>query len=461
MWPNRCVAELIALTDTLKDIGEMTEGKKDLGAASRALAKATAGDNWKNVESYEPVLGDFLDEGRKAKFAFVDVADVAPPVLVEAKTLDDLRDPKGIADTFDLPTAFVPGELLTFVPASSRGAARLCRGTEGGPIKCTPASASGLPPEASGVPTVLDHADGAPPLLAFGRTRRFLDGEPMSSGVFRGGDGFRLVPSDTFYVGAGWSSKDGPQTLLLKEGKKPNGPAFKLMTLDGGKLRTEDAELTDWNGDARSVAVIKSRVYWVTGDSEVRVRGDGTPKKGQPLFKLPGAVDWMHGCTVGASHVLVIRATAAGGLARTIVSFDDQTEPAVVGGGDVSCGGDAVHVVSGGDTIAVCKASGCQPETVSDSFGVTRARVGDSAFLVGDLADGVLVLRVFKGDKQLSETVYDGRIAGGKVAADNGIRGIRATSTKHGAVLAVGASGTTSFLGVTEAGAITRLAIEP
>jgi hypothetical protein len=462
MWPNRCVAELIALTDTLKDIGEMTEGKKDLGAASRALAKATAGDNWKNVESYEPVLVDFLDEGRKANFAFVDVADLAPPLLVEAKTLDDLRDPKAIADAFDLPTAFVPGELLAFVPASSRGAARLCRGAELGPIKCTPASAGTLPPEASGVPSVLDHDDGAPPLFVFGRTRRFLEGEGLSTGVFRGGDGFRLVFSNSFYVGAGWSSKDGAQTVLLKDGKKPGGPAFKVMTLEGDKLRTEEVELTDWNGDARSLAVIKSRVYWVTADSEVRVRGEGTPKKGQPLFKLPGAVDWMHGCTIGASHVLVIQAMAAGGLARTIVSFDDQTEPAVVGAGDVSCGADAVHVMSRGDTIAVCKATGCQPETVTSTMGFTaRARVGDSAFLVGDLADGVLVLRVFKGDQKLTETVYDGRVAGGKVAAENGLRGLRPISTRHGAVIAVATSGTTSFLGVTEAGAITRLAIEP
>ena len=460
MWPNRCVAELIALTDTLKDIGEMTEGKKDLGAASRALAKATAGDNWKNLESYAPALGDFIDEGRKAKFAFVDVADVAPPQLVEAKTLDDVRDPKALADAFELPTTFVSGELLSFVPGSSRGAARLCRGTELGPIKCTPAAAGGLPPEASGVPSVLDHDDGAPPLLVFGRARRFLEGEGLSAGVFRGGDGFHLVFSNSFYVGGGWSSKDGPQTLLLKDGKKPSGATFKVMTLDGDKLRTDEAELTDWNGDARSLAVIKSRVYWVTADSEVRVRGEGTPKKGQPLFKLPGAVDWMHGCTVGTSHVLVIRAMAAGGLARTIVSFDDQTEPAVVGGGDVTCGADAVHVVSG-DTIAVCKATGCQPEAETETFGFTRGRVGDSAFLVGDLADGVLVVRVFKGDKQLTETIFDGRIASGKVLAESGIRGVRPIATRHGAILAVNTAGTTSFLGVTEAGAITRLSIEP
>ena len=460
LWPNRCVAELIALTDTLKDIGEMTEGKKDLGAASRALAKATAGDNWKNVESYQPVLTDFLDEGRKAKFAFVDVPDVAPPVLVEAKTLDDLNDPKAIADTFELPNVFVPGDLLAFVPASSRGPARLCRGAEVGPITCTPASASPLPPEASGVPTVLDHDDGAPPLLAFGRARRFLEGEGMSTGVFRGGDGFRLVFSNTFYVGAGWSSKDGPATLLLKDGRKPTGVAFKVMALEGDKLRTDDAELTDWNGDARSLAVLKSRVYWITTDGEVRTRGEGTPKKGQALFKLPGAVDWMHACTIGASRVLVIRAIAAGALPRTIVSFDDQTDPAVVDGGDVSCGGAAVHVVSD-DTIAVCKATGCQPEKITDTLGVARARVGDSAFLVGDLTDGVLVVRVFQGDKQLAETVYDSHVVGGKVTDKSAVGGIRAVPTRHGAVIAVSTSAGASFLGVTEAGAITRLSIEP
>lgn len=461
MWPNRCVAELIALTDTLKEIGEMTEGKKDLGAASRALAKATAGDNWKNAESYEPVLTDFLDEGRKAKFNFVDVPDVAAPAFVEAKPLDELRDPKAIADSIDIASTFARGELLAFVAASSRGPARVCRGTEAGPIKCTPASATGLPPEASGVPAVLDLEDGAAPLLAFGRRSLVMDGGGLSTGVFRGGDGFRLVPSSAFYVGAGWSSKDGAQTLLLKDAKKPAGPAFELATLEGDKLHSEAVELTDWSGDPRALAVIKSRVYWATTDGEIRVRGEGTPKKGQPLFKLPGEVEWMHACTIGATHALVIRA-AAGGIPRTprtLVSFGDSTEPAVVGGGSVSCGVDAVHV-SSGDTIAVCKATGCQPETIGEDLGIAHARVGDSAFVVGELAEDVLRLRVTKGDKVLAETIYDGRVAGGKVQKDSDLRDLRALSTRHGAVLAVRTKSGTSFLGVTEAGAITRLGIE-
>lgn len=126
MWPNRCVGELVSLTDTLKEIGEMTEGKKDLGAASRALAKATAGDNWKNVGSYAPVLGEFLAEGRKAGFAFVDVADVLPPTFVEAKSPDELRDPKAIVDAIDVPTSFSPGEVVLFVAASRRGPCMPC-----------------------------------------------------------------------------------------------------------------------------------------------------------------------------------------------------------------------------------------------------------------------------------------------------------------------------------------------
>lgn len=459
MWPNRCVSELIALTDTLKEIGAMTEGKKDLGAASRALAKATAGDNWKNVESYAPVLGDFLDEGRKAGFAFVDVPDVAAPALVDAKSLDDLRDPKAIADAIELPTAFSPGELLVFVAPSSRGPARLCRGTESGPIRCAPASSAGLPPEASGVPAVLDLEDGAEPLLAFGRRRRVMDGQGVTTGVFRAGDGLRVVPGGSFYLGGGWSSKAGTQTVLLKDAQKPSGFGFKITTVTGDTLRTDDAELADWSGDSRALAVIESRIYWATTDGQVRVRGEGLPKKGQSLFELPGDVEWMRGCKVGASRVLVIR-TAAGGLPRTIVSFDDQTAPAVVGGGDVSCGTDAVHVVSD-DTIAVCKASGCQPEPIEASLGVARARVGDAAFVLGDLTDGLLVVRASKGDKVLGETVYDGRLAGGKVTTESAIRDVRAVSTRHGAILAVKTTGATSFLGVKESGEIARISIEP
>ena len=458
MWPNRCVAELIGLTDTLKEIGEMTEGKKDLGAASRALAKATAGDNWKDADNYAPVLADFLNESRTAAFAFVDVPNVLPPTLVEAKQVDELRDPKAIADLTELPTSFAQGELLLFVPASSRGPARLCRGTEAGPIRCTPASSAGLPPEASGVPAVLDLEDGAAPLLAFGKRRRVMDGQGLTTGVFRGGDGFRVVPANEFYVVAGWSAKSGTQTVLLKDGKKPDGVGFKLTTVDGDKLRTEDTELADWNGDSRALAVVKSRVYWATTDGEVRVRGEGIPKKGQSLFKLPGEVSWMRGCTIGASQVLLV-GTAAGGLQRIIVSFDDQTTPAVASGGTVSCGTDAVHILSG-DTIAVCKATGCLPEPLPEGLAIARARVGDGAVIGADLSDGLLVVRISKGDKVLSETVYDGRLTGGKVTKENAIRDVRAVSTRHGAVLAVNMSGATSFLGVSESGELKRLTIE-
>lgn len=459
MWPNRCVAELVSLTDTLKEIGAMEEGKKDLGAASRALAKATAGDNWKNAESYAPALGDFLDEGRKAGFAFVDVPDVAPPALVDAKPLDELRDPKAIADAIDIQTSFAPGELVLFVAPSNRGPARVCRGVESGPVRCTPASAAGLPPEASGVPAVLDFEDGAAPLLAFGRRRRVMDGQGVTTGVFRAGDGFRVVPGNAYYLGGGWSSKAGTQTVLLKDAQKAAGFAFKVMTAAGDKVKTEDVELADWNGDARALTVIGSRVYWATDDGEVRMRGEGLPKKGQALFKLPGPVDSMRGCTIGASRALVI-STAAGGLPRVIVSFDDSTTPAVVGGGDVSCGAEAVHVVSD-DTIAVCKASGCQPEPIAPALGIARARVGDHGLVVGDLSEGLLVVRTFQGDKPLGETVYDSRITGGKLAAAAAISDVRAVSTRHGAVLAVNIGGSTSFLGVNEAGAVTRLSIEP
>ncbi len=232
------------------------------------------------------------------------------------------------------------------------------------------------------------------------------------------------------------------------------------MALEGDKLRTEDAELTDWNGDARSLAVLKSRVYWITTAGEVRTRGDGTPKKGQALFKLPGAVDWMHACTIGASRVLVIRAIAAGALPRTIVSFDDQTDPAVVDGGDVSCGGAAVHVVSD-DTIAVWKPTGCQPEKITDTLGVARARVGDSAFLVGtsptacsSSASSSATSSLPKRSTTATWSAERSPTRARSAAFEPSPPGMVQSSpccTSAGA----------SFLGVTEAGAITRLSIEP
>ena len=81
--------------------------------------------------------------------------------------------------------------------------------------------------------------------------------------------------------------------------------------------------------------------------------------------------------------------------------------------------------------------------------------------MVGELSEGVLVLRVLKGDKVLSETVYDGRVVGGKVAAEGGILDLHPVATRNGAVLAINTSGATSFLGVNASGQITRLAIEP
>jgi len=278
--------------------------------------------------------------------------------------------------------------------------------------------------------------------------------------VFRAGDGFRVVPGNEFYVAGGWSSKSA-QTVLLKDGKKPAGAGFRLTTVEGEKVRSEEAELADWNGDARALAVMGSHVYWATTDGEIRVRHEGAPKKdkGQTLFKLPGEVDWIRGCTIGTSHVLIV-GTAAGGSPRIILSFDDQTTPAVVGGGNVSCGTDAVHVLSG-DTVAVCKATGCQPEPLQESTAVVRARVGDAAIVSADLSDSLLVVRTSKGDKVLSEAVYDGRFSGGKVTKESAIRDVRAISTRRGAVLAVSIVGATSFLGVDESGKLERLITEP
>jgi hypothetical protein len=457
MWPNRCVTELVSLTDTLKEIGAMTEGKKDLGAASRALAKATAGDNWKNVDTFGPAFQDFLEGSKKSGFTFQDVEGVPAPTFVDALPVNELRDKKAIVDAISLPTGFASGELVAFVASSSRGPARICRGTEEGPMRCAPASSTGLPPEASGVARILGHDDGASPLLAFGRFVRVLDDSTPTTGVFRGGDGVRLVAPDRFYVAAGWSAADR-QTVLLKDLKKPSGPQFKLTTAVGEKITTKDIELTNWNGEPSALAVAGARVYFATSDADLRVVADDTPKGGKPLFKLPGRVTSIHGCTVGTSRVLVLR-TSAGGLSRVIVAFDEQSNPAVVDDGDVSCGAKAVHVVSN-ETIAVCTAAGCTPEPLPETPGEARARVGDDAFLVVESYEGLLVLRTSKAGKEIGKVVYDGRLEDGRIVPKSVIGSVHTIPTRNGALVAVDTQGATSFLGVNARGEVKRLAIE-
>ncbi len=432
LWPNRCVAEMVAFTDTLKEVGEMKEGEKDLGFYSRDLSKQTAGDNWKNVDVYQAAVEAFVQEADKGKFEFVDVPDVQAPELVEADPIDAIfpksSGSEGITMTYENTGPVASTVIRFFVRAGKGKPARLCATLDGKALTCGEPVKGGLPPEASGNPWVLGSEDGGPALFAFGFEGGIMNGSSLASGVFRSGDGLRLIKPSAYYVAGGFARADGSATLLLKDATKPEGDKFQIgrLAANATELKTNDVVLTDWNGQTGYVALLGNRVVWV--DSANALKGktiDATSESAtQNIATLPGLVEhnrWTRrrsssdpivACQTKTAGLVIGVPTEADNVQKTLVVFTTDTgfgKAEVVESGELSCGDDAAYVLA--DTsLATCKPDGCKSAPFTDRHGSMAAI--DGALVRAEARSGLLRVTTSRDGKPLATKVYDAQMKG-------------------------------------------------
>jgi len=427
MWPNRCVAQMVAFTDTLKEVGEMKEGEKDLGFYSRELSKQTAGDNWKNVDTYQAAVESFVGEAEKGKFEFVDVPDVQAPELIEAQPLEKAF-PKSSAfeDAHVDPShvVYTDGATRFFLRAGKGHPARFCETMDGKKLPC--AAVTWLPPEASGNPWILSAEDNAHPLLAFGRNGGIADGRSISTGVFRSSDGLVVIPADAYYVGGGFARGDGSATLVLKDAKDPSGDKFKVARLppNGNKVELDSVTLTDWNEHPSGVAVIGSYVAWVTTNNQLHARSldaKGDQKNAEiTVATLPGPLNGSFsepafaacqtkkgvilGVRVradGAERMLVVPATATG-FGKTQVTDD----------GDLACGDDGARILTD-DAMTTCTEDACNSAKLDRKPGASEILVDvDGTIVRASAKAGLLQIEWVKGGKSIAKKVWDAQMKG-------------------------------------------------
>ncbi len=477
MWPNRCVAEMLAFTDTLKDIGEMKEGEKDLGFYSRDLSKQTAGDNWKNVDVYQASVEAFVNEADKGKFDFVDVPDVQAPELLEADSIDKIFPKSSTLEGVTLPydnTGSVAGVWVRFFVRQQRGKpARLCTSTDGNTIACTEPAKGGLPTEASGSAWLLGSEDNAPALLTFGLEGSVASGSSVASGVFRSGDGLRLVKSGVYFVVGGYARADGSAILLLKFAAKPEGDHFQIGRLAAGatELVTNDIVLTDWNGQASYVALIGNRVVWV--DSANALKGktiDATSESAtQNIATLPGLVEsrWRRsalqpivGCQTKSAGLAIAVPALADGVSKSIVVLASDAgfgKADVVEAGELSCGDDAAYVL-GDASLATCKADGCKAESFAETDG-TPAAV-DGAVIRAQSISGLMRITVSRSGKIVSTKVYDAQMKGTVLLGESKLGKVAVLPRRGYGLIAANVGDAEHFARVDATGAVTPVTMK-
>ncbi len=477
-WPNRCVADMIAFTDTLKDIGEMKEGDKDLGFYSRELSKQTAGSNWKNVDTYQAAVESFVSEAEKGSFQFVDLPEVKAPELAEALSID-AAFPKtsAIEDGHLDPEAhvmLVSTAAHFFVPAGKGKPARLCTSSDGKELVCTPVT--WLPPEASGIPWLLSSDDGAAPLMAFGRNSGIADGSSPSTGVFSSNDGAKLVPADAFYVAGGYRSIDGSSALLLKEAQEPQGERFKIARIAKGtsKLELAPVTLTDWNEQPTSIAMIGPYILWATSNDQLKgvIVGNTTAVT---ITTLPGPLSHREKSPFAAcrtkSNTFVGVRTHADGLGRMVVfSVGDwpvpQNEnqpatfgkPQVVDEGVLSCTDDAA-VVLAEDAMATCTDAGCNTSPLERPLSNERAIALGGVVVRASKPSGLLRIEWQKDGKTTSTKVYDAQMKGTVLLGEAKLGRLELVGRREYGLLFIEIGGTEHVARIDASGAITPVAV--
>jgi hypothetical protein len=424
MWPNRCVAQMVAFTDTLKEVGEMKEGEKDLGFYSRELSKQTAGDNWKNVDTYQAAVESFVSEAEKGKFEFVDVPDVQAPDLIEAQPLEGAF-PKSSAleDTRidHVHVVYSDGASRFFVRAGKGKPARFCTTTDGKELAC--AAASWLPPEASGNPWVLPAEDGAQPLLAFGRNGGVADGRSISTGVFRSTDGLTVIPADAYYVGGGFARADGSATIVLKDAKDPSGDKFKVARLppNGSKVELDSVTLTDWNEHPSGLVIVGAYAVWVTNGNQLHARAlDDKNAQEITVATLPGRLSGSNNepafaaCSTKKGFVIAARVIADGAERMLVVptTASGFGKAQVTDEGDLACSDDGARILAD-DTMTTCTDDACNGAKLDRKPTAGEILIDvDGTIVRASEKSGLLQIEWVKGGKSIAKKVWDAQMKG-------------------------------------------------
>jgi hypothetical protein len=468
-WPNRCVAEMIAFTDTLKDIGEMKEGDKDLGFYSRDLSKQTAGSNWKNVDTYQAAVEAFMTEAQKGNFDYVDIADVKAPELMDAEPID-AAFPKSTAleDTHIDPygrVTVVGTSARFYVPAAKGKPARLCATADGKELVCTPMT---LPPEASGVPWVLPSDDAAQPLLAFGRFGGIADGSSVSIGVFRASDGAEILPADAFYVAGGFTKADGSAALLLKDSHEPQGDHFKVgrVAANATKPALEPITLTDWDERPSSVAMIGSWVVWVTTSDQLKARSIDQ-KDPVLVATLPGSLraatrgSPFSACRTKNGMFLGV-STRADGLGRMLVtSVTDAAfgKPQTTDDGDLSCTDDAAVVVSS-EAISTCTEAGCNATKIELHVAPEIMTAVGPVLVRASKPSGLLRIEWLKDGKPFATKLYDAQMKGTILLGESKLGHLEIVGHRDYGLVLVDVGGTQHVARIDATGAIKPVTVK-
>jgi hypothetical protein len=477
LWPNRCVAEMIAFTDTLKDIGEMKEGDKDIGYYSRDLSKQTAGDNWKNVDVYQAAVEAFVTEADKDKFEFVDVPDVQAPELMDAESIDAIFPKSSALDGVTLDyddTGNVAGASIRFFVRPERGKpARLCTTDDGKTIACSAPAKGGLPTEASGNAWVLGSEDGAPTLLAFGLDGGVARSTSAASGVFRSGDGLRLVKSGAYFIIGGYARPDGSSILLLKFAAKPEGDHFQVgrFPANATELATNDVVLTDWNERASYVALVGNRVVWVDSTNALKGKTIDPTSEGatQNIATLPGLVDNRFatraptpivGCQTKSAGLAIAVPTEADGVSKTLVVFATDSgfgKADVVEAGELSCGDDAAYVL-GDASLATCKPDGCKSDPFEAAHGTPAAI--DGALVRAESVSGLLRVTVSRGGKIVATKIYDAQMKGTILLGESKLGKVAVLPRRGYGLIVAGVGDAEHFARVDASGAVTPVTMK-
>lgn len=449
LWPNRCVAEMVAFTDTLKENGDMKEGDKDLGFYSRELSKQTAGDNWKNVDTYQAALEAFLSEADKEKCAFVDVPDMQAPETLAAEPLDKLLPKTNVTPLplgdFVRDESVQGGSRRFYLPESKGRPARLCTTKDGKSLVCATPVKGGLPIDAIGEPRIFGAEDDALPIMGFGE-----------SSALRG-DGLVLVKPGEYFVAGGYSYADGRALLLLKAMDKPTGDAFKIARLAAGESKPtfSDVTLTHWDEQTTDVALLGDRVFWIDDKNQLLVRDVSKSPEGPavPMGESPGGPSkWdgsapMHLCRTKSGGAFYTPLTVDGGLRKTLFAFADASgafgKLQLVDKGSVECGVDAIYVWS--DFLATCRADGCQsqPLTRHASTDTSKEWLGLSVVIEGTLVtiepdSGLIRISWDKDKTNVATKLWDGQLKGTVVLAESKVKPLHVISARGYALLVLG-----------------------
>jgi hypothetical protein len=311
---------------------------------------------------------------------------------------------------------------------------------------------------------MLGSDDGATAYFAFGRNGGVADGSSVSTGVFDA-HGARLLAADTNYVAGGYSRVDGHGALLLKDAGDPTSNTFEISHLDG---KMDKVVLTEWDGEAKSIAMLGPWVLWVTSSNQLKARSAWGNPKDAPIdvATLPGPIYTRHppysACRTKSGMFIGLR-TRADGIGRIVVlSATDSAlgKTQVTDDGDLYCTDDAALVVSN-ETVTTCTDAGCNGTKLERSpVPEALAPVGSTLVRASRLS-GLLRIVWEKDGKPVATKVYDAQMKGTVLLGESKLGHLEVLGRRDYGLVLLDIAGTQHLARVDATGGITPVAFKP